>query len=112
MEYDLSGEIDAQIEEKVSLPSPLEEFDAAIKTITTERGKVYGHPLDNFIRAQKLITEVVSCPNVGVRHALMLICVKMARLVNSPDHLDSWIDLVGYARTAVMCLDKEKESDK
>ena len=29
-----------------------------------------------------------------------MIAVKMSRLINSPKHLDSWIDIVGYAALA------------
>jgi len=103
---------DLEIETKVSLPTLLEEFDAAIRTITDERGKVYGHPKEDFERAQALINQVELCRHPGVRHVLMMICVKLSRLVQTPDHLDSLVDIVGYCRTAVMVLDKEKEDSK
>jgi len=103
---------DEEIESKVRLPSLLEEFDAAIRTITDERGKVYGEPKEDFERAQGLIKFIEPCTHPGIRHVLTMLCVKMSRLVNSPNHLDSWTDIVGYARTAVMILDKEKEARK
>lgn len=82
-----------------------EQFDKATKTVTQERGKIYGHPFDDFARAQTLIRAIEDCKDPQIRHVLMMICVKMARLTVTPDHLDSWIDIAGYARTAVICLD-------
>lgn len=86
------------------------QFDAAIQTITQQRGGVYGHPADDFRRATALKAVVAECPNPLVRHALEMICVKMARLINAPDHLDSFIDIAGYARTGVMCLDRGRSN--
>lgn len=83
----------------------LSEFDRAFSSVNQDRGKIYGHPFYGFTRAQCLMDCIKDCPNPQVRHALMMICVKMARLAVAPDHLDSWIDIAGYARTGVMCLE-------
>jgi Domain of unknown function (DUF6378) len=80
----------------------LEEFDAAIAKVTQQRGSVYGHPRENFRRIQALKAVVAECKNAMAREALEMICVKIARLIETPDHLDSWIDIAGYARTGVM----------
>ena len=85
-----------------------EQFDEAIKTITAERGLDYGHPLDDFGIASLIKCAVKSCPNTEVRHALEMIGVKMARLCTSPHHVDSVVDIAGYARTIVMILDEQK----
>jgi len=91
--------------------SRAEDFDRAIQTVTIERGQDYGHPLFDFELAQNLIRYTHQCQHPAVRHALQMICVKMARLTHNPDHLDSWIDIAGYARTALMALDKEEALD-
>lgn len=88
-------------------PSRCDEFDAATD-VTTKRGAVYGHPADNFKRIAALQALVAECPIPEVRHALDMICVKLARVVETPDHLDSYIDIAGYARTALMVLDRLK----
>ena len=86
-------------------------FDKALQIITDDRGKDYGHPKDDFAKAQMIKAAVASCPHTEVRHALEMIGVKMARLTTSPTHLDSVIDIAGYARTIAMILDKEQEDD-
>ena len=92
------------------LPGPngfTDRFDNAIRTITTERGKDYGHPKDDFNRAHRLTQVADECPHPEIRHALRMICVKVARLIQTPDHIDSIIDIAGYARCIAMILDKK-----
>jgi len=44
------------------------------------------------------MTKVLAeCPDEKARHALYEICVKVCRLIESPDHKDSWDDISGYA---------------
>lgn len=67
-----------------------------------ERGKVYGHPLPNHIRiarffqaclGDKLQSGVIITPDDAVR---MMIGVKLARLIETPNHEDSMLDICGY----------------
>lgn len=92
--------------------NPLAEYDLAIKDITDRRGDVYGHPGDDFDRAAKLKAVVAECRDPVIRHALEMICVKVARLIESPDHVDSWIDIAGYSRCAVMVVDRRQSADE
>ena len=89
-----------------SAPSLTDQFDQAIAKVTGNRGAVYGHPSIDFDRANRLKAVVAECKDPLIRHALEMIAVKMSRLIQTPDHLDSLIDIAGYARTAVMCLDR------
>lgn len=82
--------------------SILQVFDDQIKTITERRGDAYGHPVDDFAKVSLIKSAVASCPDPEVRHALEMIGVKMARLCQSPTHLDSLVDIAGYARTIAM----------
>lgn len=86
---------------------PLRKFDEALKSITTERGAVYGHPADDFAAAAKLKAALPEFSDPRIRHVAEMIAIKLARLSATPNHLDSWIDIAGYARTAVMILDRE-----
>jgi len=84
-----------------------ETFDREVQKITQVRGLDYGHPLDDFNIAQRIRASVASCPNTPVRHALEMIAVKMARLCTTPHHVDSVVDIAGYARTIAMVLDEQ-----
>ena len=82
----------------------VEVFDKRLQVITTTRGEIYGPPLEDFERAQRMIVELASCEDPAIRHAMQMICVKLSRLVTTPDHLDSIIDIAGYARTMAMVI--------
>lgn len=89
----------------------LDKFDAEIKTITERRGEVYGHPAKDFSIAADLMRHFDHVEPPALRHALRMICVKLARLATTPTHLDSYVDIVGYARTAVMVMDAAPAAD-
>jgi hypothetical protein len=91
---------------------PLAAFDAAIQKVTQERGATYGHPADDFAKASKIKEAVAACPDPLLRHCLEMIGVKLARLAQTPEHLDSWIDVFGYARCAVMIIDRRAKEPK
>lgn len=78
------------------------------KKLTDERGAVYGHPAIDFDRAARLKAVVAEVPDARLRHALEMICVKMARLIQTPTHLDSWDDIAGYARCGRMVVEYDQ----
>jgi hypothetical protein len=86
-----------------------EHFDHHSRIVTDQRGEDYGHPRDDFIRAELIRQAIKDCPNPAVRHALAMIGVKMARLVHNPYHKDSMVDIAGYARTIAMIADRDQE---
>lgn len=89
---------------------PLAHFDAAIQVVTSDRGMKYGHPSDDFARVAHMAQGIEECRDPKIRHALYMILVKVSRLVQTPDHLDSVIDISGYARTIAMIIAREKET--
>lgn len=84
-------------------------FDAAATTLVDGRGSVYGHPYASFARMATMKSVVADCPDPRLRHVLDMIVVKMGRIIETPDHVDSWVDIAGYARTACMVIDGEPE---
>jgi hypothetical protein len=48
-------------------------------------------------------SAIVGAPITAQQVAHMMIALKISRLQQQPDHLDSYIDIVGYARCAVLC---------
>ena len=83
-----------------------EQFDAAIAKVTDDRGEIYGHPADDFHKVAMMAKAIEGCADPRIKHALYMILVKVARLAETPSHVDSWIDIAGYARTGVMILDR------
>jgi len=70
--------------------------------LVAEKGKVYGHPLDNFRDAQWGSAVIDKCKDDEVRFALNMIWLKICRLVETPDHKDTIDDIAGYAETIHM----------
>lgn len=91
---------------KVVAMTPEQIFDEAIKVITRVRGETYDHPSIDFAKVTKLVLALPYYEDPRVRHIMYMLCVKMARLSKTPDHVDSWIDIAGYARTGVMLIGK------
>jgi len=83
----------------------LDQFDAAYAVVTADRRDIYGDPQDTYRRVAALRTVVDECPDPQVREIIGMVATKLVRLVQTPEHLDSWIDVAGYARTAAMLLD-------
>lgn len=107
-EGEVEDDGDVTLYPELDTPSRTVRFDEAMKTLTADRGAVYGPPSEDFARINALKQGVASCANPEVRHALEMICVKMARLCQTPDHYDSALDIAGYARTIMMVLDEQE----
>ena len=82
-----------------------------METLTQRRGAVYGHPAVDFGRASAMKSVIADCPDPRLRHVLDMIATKVARLIETPGHLDSWNDIAGYARTACMVIDATEKRD-
>lgn len=85
-------------------------FDDSLKSISAARGAVYAHPSVNFRRIAEMQKIVDECPHEKIRVALGMIITKVARLIESPKHVDSVVDIAGYARTIAMIIDQENET--
>lgn len=82
-------------------------LDEAAGLVDGDRGKHYGHPFDDFTRVSAAAKALGVDPRSGPRHhALYMILVKIARLVETPTHRDSLVDLAGYARTYEKVLER------
>lgn len=73
-----------------------EILNKAAELIGGDREQDYGSAAENFARIGNLWAEIVGVPISPEQVALCMNQVKVARLINSPDHLDSWIDGAGY----------------
>lgn len=90
----------------------LEELE---KIAGSERRAVYGEPAHHFARSAKIkeaIRAAVRPVDPELDHVLDMIADKMARLAQSPNHKDSWLDVAGYAMNAYEILHKRKEGQE
>jgi hypothetical protein len=71
----------------------------AERIVAGPRQKDYGHPLDDFTKTAAMWSGVFGVPISAEQVALAMVCVKMSRLLNTPDHHDSMVDACGYMRT-------------
>jgi hypothetical protein len=74
-------------------------LDEAKRIISSDRNVEYGEPERNFERISDLWSAYLGEDRVVYAHdvAVMLALVKVARIANSPNKEDHWVDLAGYA---------------
>jgi len=65
--------------------------------LVTQRRREYGEPLDVFEHIAKRWSLTLGANVSSAQVVLCLIEVKMARLARDPKHLDSQVDVAGYA---------------
>lgn len=80
----------------------------ANELVNGDRQNVYGHPFDDFSKTAALWSVIFGIPVSAEQVALAMIMVKISRLLNTPDHRDSIVDIAGYAET----LDKVNQERK
>lgn len=96
-----------------SKPTILEEAGALVDG---PREATYGHPADDF----EAVASAALCLGINpqmldrdgraLHHALYMILVKIQRLVQTPDHHDSIVDIAGYARTYEKVLERSENA--
>ena len=72
-------------------------LNAAADIVSGEREIAYGKPENSFFYIARLWSDLLNHPISEVDVALMMALVKIARLHSCNNHVDSWVDLAGYA---------------
>jgi len=78
----------------------LDVLEEAKDLIYGQRSDDYGDAQSNFQRMADLVNPIIKKADgnlTATDMALVMIQVKIARLQETPDHEDSWIDIAGYA---------------
>ena len=70
---------------------------AALAAVNGERNESYDEPENNFLRISMLWTAYLGYEVSASDVAVMNILQKVGRLMYSPTHWDSWVDIAGYA---------------
>lgn len=90
----------AEVEERLKMNTGTENTRTQslqiINHLLNDRGSDYGDAIDNFERIAIIWTAVLGIPVTRAQVALCMAGVKMARLVETPEHDDSWLDMSGY----------------
>tara|TARA_S200002703_G_C3728162_1_gene223777 strand:+ start:442 stop:801 length:360 start_codon:yes stop_codon:yes gene_type:complete len=74
---------------------------AQAKDAVKERGESYGKPSDNMMNCADLVQAHLGVPISPFDIGVINILQKISRLQNDPFHIDSWVDIAGYA--AITC---------
>lgn len=74
-----------------------ELLNEALGYVTNDRQNSYGKPEDNFRRIAAFWSSYLGVPVENHDVANMMILMKVARLMQTPGHKDSWVDIAGYA---------------
>ena len=79
------------------LPMAAEQLLEQASSIVCNRRRTYGQPLDLFQRVAARWSQVLGTKVTPAQVIVCLIDLKVARLSHDPRHLDSIIDVAGYA---------------
>lgn len=80
-----------------SAPTRAEISDTAKENVTVDRAATHGDAEDTFASIASLWSAYLG-EEIGVTDVSLMMCLlKVARLKGNPTHLDSWIDIAGYA---------------
>ena len=74
-----------------------QKLDKAKTLISGERAKDYGDAYLNHKRIAELWSPILDKDITVEQVYACMIAVKLSRLIETPDHEDSWIDICGYA---------------
>ena len=85
---------------------PLEE---ALDLVHEDRGDAYGHPAEDFALTAGMWRALFGWDVAVTDVPLAMVCVKLSRLMQSPEHRDSVVDTAGYAEAYWMVVERLRD---
>jgi len=100
----------------LSVKKSMNRIDALdeLKLVLADRGADYGSPRSN----HQIVADLMNVLEKHHKRAdhwdpedtmLMMILVKVARLCTTPEHIDSWLDIAGYAACAIDAINDKDQ---
>jgi hypothetical protein len=77
--------------------------------IMQDRGRIYGHPRINQGRIASRLTNLFDYPITDAQAALAMVEVKLSRIQETPNHVDSYQDAIAYLAIALELATEEDE---
>ena len=84
-----------------------ELLQAAADTVR-DRGQDYGTIWENHERIAVLWTVILGTEVTPEQVCACMVATKLARLTQTPDHMDSWVDIAGYAACGAEVVDERQ----
>lgn len=81
----------------------------AEELVNGKRQADYGHPKVNMKRIARIWSGILDMEVTPEQVALCMVGLKLARLVSSPDHEDTQVDMLGYLKVLQRLLDPDDQ---
>jgi hypothetical protein len=88
------------------------ELAEQIKNTLQERGESYGSMYENHDRIANIWSVILGQEVTALQVVQCMIGVKLARLIQTPGHDDSWLDIAGYAGVGAECVDTLRRQEE
>lgn len=94
---------------KYQPPTDENVAETAQRLVGGDRQDQYGHPIEDFTRTAGAINALYGT-DFGPRDIpIIMACVKLSRVIQSPSKRDSIVDAIGYMLTYEMVAEKEED---
>jgi len=88
-----------------------EVLSAAGQVIKSDRQRIYGEAEKNFETIAEFWTTYLGTFLSAKDVACMMVLLKIARTISSPDHTDNYVDMCGYGALAAEMVSERKETN-